>query len=75
MKTTLRSILKEGHEELGLSTPKRTYRHTRKTILVDGFDREAIRRKIYLYEIYNKKEHVTIAKLLVRLHTWLLENV
>ena len=35
----------------------------RKTVVVDSFNRDATRRKIY--EIYDRKEHVTVSKLLI----------
>ena len=44
------------------STPTKRYRHSRR-LLVDDFDREAIRRKIY--HLYQAKEHVTLNKLLL----------
>ena len=44
------------------STPRKTYRHSRH-LLVDDFDREAIRRIIY--NLYQAKEHMTLTKLLV----------
>ena len=44
------------------STPRKTYRHSRH-LLVDDFDREAIRRIIY--NLYQAKERMTLTKLLV----------
>ena len=46
------------------STPTKRYRFSRR-LLVDDFDREAIRRKIY--HLYQAKEHVTLTKLLLLL--------
>ena len=49
------------------SSPAKRYKVSRRRVLVDTFDREAIRRKIY--QLYEAKEHVTAKKLLVtRLH-------
>ena len=44
------------------STPTKRYRFSR-PLLVDDFDHEAIRRRIY--HLYQAKEHVTLAKLFV----------
>ena len=44
------------------SNPTKRYRFYRR-LLVDDFDREAIRRKIY--HLYRCKEHVTLSKLFV----------
>ena len=46
------------------STPTKRYRSSR-CLLVDDFDRKAIRRKIY--HLYQAKEHVTLTKLLLLL--------
>ena len=49
------------------SSPAKQYKVSRQCVLVDTFDCEAIRRKIY--QLYEVKEHVTAKKLLVtRLH-------
>ena len=52
--------LEEGGNQL--STPKSRYRTCRKKIILENFDEEAIRKKIYM--MY---EHVTLEKLLVNL--------
>ena len=46
------------------STPTKRYRFSRR-LLVDDFDHEAIRRKIY--HLYRCKEHVTLSKFFVML--------
>ena len=53
---------KAGPGGAAFSTPTKKYRFSRR-LLVDDFDREAIRRRIY--HLYQAKEHVTLAKLLV----------
>ena len=45
------------------SSPAKWYKVSRWRVLVDTFDREAVRRKIY--QLYKMKEHVTVKKLLV----------
>jgi hypothetical protein len=50
-------------EDEAFSTPKQRYKGKRRRIEPDNFDRDAIRRTIC--DIYEKKEHVTIQKLLI----------
>ncbi len=65
-KYSVKAIVKRLEEEGNqLSTPKSRYRTCRKKIIVDNFDEEAIRRKIYM--MYEGKQHVTLDKLLVNL--------
>ena len=45
------------------SSPAKRYKVSRRRVLVDTFNREAIRRRIY--QLYEAKEHVTVKKLLV----------
>ena len=44
--------------------PAKRYKTSRKKIISDSFDRDAIRRKIY--SLYEMKRHVTLSSLLVR---------
>ena len=46
------------------SSPAKWYKMSRRRIVVDDFDREAIQRCIY--QVYEDKEHLTLSKLLVR---------
>ena len=43
-------------------SPRRRYRHSRKRVTPDRFDKDAVRRKIY--DLYEQKQHVTVTKLL-----------
>ena len=63
-RTSIKRLRKERADIGGavFSTPTKRYRVSRR-LLVDDFDREAIRRRIY--HLYQMKEHVTLAKLLV----------
>ena len=63
-RTSIKRLRKEKLRTGGaaFSTPTKRYRFSRR-LLVDDFDREAIRRKIY--HLYRCKEHVTLSKLLV----------
>ena len=45
-------------------SPAKRYKTSRKKIISDSFDRDAIRRKIY--SLYEMKRHVTLSSLLVR---------
>ena len=58
-------VIKEGKKEASFSSPKKRYKSTRERVntRTDSFDRDAIRRK--MYEIYEKKEHITLTSLLV----------
>ena len=47
-----------------ISSPAKRYKMSRRRVVVDDFDREAIRRRIY--QVYKAKEHLTLSKLLVR---------
>ena len=44
-------------------TPTKRYRRTRRQVVTDDFDREAIRRRIY--NLYEQKLNITLNKLLV----------
>ena len=55
--------MKSKYEEECFGTPKKRYGKTRKGIVVDGFDEEAIRRRIH--RMYDNKEQVTLERLLV----------
>ena len=46
------------------SSPAKHYKMSRRQVVVDDFDQEAIRRRIY--QVYEAKEHLTLLKLLVR---------
>ena len=63
-RTSIKRLRKEKLRTGGaaFSTPTKRYRFSRR-LLVDDFDREAIRRKIY--HLYRCKEHVALSKLLV----------
>ena len=63
-RTSIKRLRKEKADVGGavFSTPTKRYRVSRR-LLVDDFDHEAIRRRIY--HIYQAKEHVTLAKLVV----------
>ena len=63
-RTSIKRLWKEKADPGGaaFSTPTKKYRFSR-PLLVDDFDHEAIRRRIY--HLYQAKEHVTLAKLLV----------
>ena len=63
-RTSIKRLWKEKADPGGavFSTPTKRYRFSR-PLLVDDFDHEAIRRRIY--QLYQVKEHVTLAKLLV----------
>ena len=43
-------------------SPQRRYRHSRKRVTPDRFDKDAVRRKIY--DLYEQKQHVMVTKLL-----------
>ena len=62
----LKKIRKEKVDTGGaaFTSPTKRYSVSRR-LLVDDFDREAIRRKIY--HLYQTKQHVTLSKLLVEL--------
>ena len=58
------------------SSPAKRYKASRQLIVVDDFDREAIRRRIY--QVYEAKEHLTLSKLLVRkyfLSFWIVKKM
>ena len=57
---------KESLDGEDFATPKRRYVCKRLRVDPDDFDRKAIRRVVY--ECYEKKEHVTLIKLLVWLY-------
>ena len=59
-KNTLKKVLRE--RERGFEPAQKRYKVSRKAIIVDSFNRDAIRREIY--EMYKRKEHVTLDKLL-----------
>ena len=63
-RTSIKRLWKEKDDPGGAvySTPTKTYRFSRR-LIVDDFDHEAIRRRIY--HLYQAKEHVTLAKLLL----------
>ena len=63
-RTSIKRIRKEKLSTGGaaFSTPTKRYRFS-KCLLLDDFDCEAIRRKIY--HLYRCKEHVTLSKLFV----------
>ena len=63
-RTSIKRLRKEKAHTGGaaFSTPTKRYRVSRR-LLLDDFDCEAIRRRIY--HLYQAKEHVTLAKLLV----------
>ena len=65
-RTSIKKLWKEKVDTGGaaFSTPTKRYRVSR-CLLVDDFDCEAIRRKIY--HLYQAKEHVTLTKLLLEL--------
>ena len=65
-RTSIKRLRKEKLSTGGaaFSTPTKRYRFSRR-LLVDDFDHEAIRRKIY--HLYRCKEHVTLSKLFVML--------
>ena len=53
-------------------SPAKQYRLSKRGVLVDTFDREAIRRKVY--QLYEAKEHVTLSKLLVTSRVKVIET-
>ena len=56
-------------------SPAKRYKSSRRRIVVDDFDREAIRRRIY--QLYEAKENLTLSKLLVRkyhLSFWIVKS-
>ena len=61
-KTTLIRIVEEKKDKCR-SPSKKRYKVSRKVIVTDDFDKDAIRRKIY--GLYEQKEHLTLSKLLV----------
>ena len=61
--STLSRILNENKANDKFESPTKRYMKSRKIIAPDDFDKDAIRRRIY--QIYEKKEHVTLSKLLV----------
>ena len=65
-RASIKKLRKEKADTGGatFSTPTKRYRSSRR-LLVDDFDREAIRRKIY--HLYQAKQHVTLTKLLLLL--------
>ena len=65
-RTSIKRLQKEKVDTGGaaFSTPTKRYRVSR-CLLVDDFDCEAIRQKIY--HLYQAKEHVTLTKLLLEL--------
>ena len=72
--TTIRNVISErdkleGHNTgqvqdklITFPSPQQRYRQSRKSVTLDRFDIDAIRRKIYTF--YERKEHLTITKLL-----------
>ena len=61
-RSTLSKILAERET---YKSPSKCYKVLREKIVVDSFDRDAIRREIYA--IYEQKEHVTLPKLMEKL--------
>ena len=61
--STLSRILNENKTNDKFESPTKRYMKSRKIIAPDDFDKDAIQRRIY--QIYEKKEHVTLSKLLV----------
>ena len=55
------------------SSPAKRYKMSRCRVVVDDFDREAIRRRIY--QVYEAKEHLTLSKLLVRSLSFVILDV
>ena len=45
------------------TSPAKRYKQSRRRVVVDDFDKDAIRRKIY--KLYDEKQHVTLSSLLV----------
>ena len=72
--STIKRLRRErALSENDFSSPAKRYRLSRRRVVVDDFDREAIRRKIY--QVYESKEHLTLAKLLVRNHTFVFADL
>ena len=65
--TIKRVRMERTHGGSEFSSPAKRYKVARRRIVVDNFDREAIRWCIY--QLYDAKEHVTLTKLLVRKFT------
>ena len=59
--TTVRLILKEKKEKGTFESPAKRYKRSRKEV-VDDYDEEGIRKAIYA--MYDRKEHITLNKLL-----------
>ena len=60
---SLSRILNENKTNDKFESPTKWYKNSRKIIAPDDFDKDAIRRRIY--QIHEKKEHVTLSKSLV----------
>ena len=58
--SSLSMIVEENKTKGKIESPSKRYKKLRKTVIADDF---AIRRRIY--RIYEKKEHITLSKLLV----------
>ena len=72
--STIKRLRRErALSEADFSSPAKRYRVSRRRIVVDNFDREAIRRRIY--QVYDSNEHLTLAKLLVRNYTFVFANL
>ena len=64
-KATIKRVMMERcHGGSEFSSPAKRYKVARRRVVVDDFDWEAIQRCIY--QLYDAKEHVTFANLLVR---------
>ncbi len=69
----MKAIIKSTEQTVQVNyfgTPRRRYERSRKEIVVDGFDEEAIRRRIHT--MHSLKEHVTHERLLVSHTYWLV---
>ena len=73
-KSTIKILQRElAPSETDFSSPAKCYRLSRQCIVVDDFDQEAIRRRIY--QVYESKEHLMLAKLLVRNYTFVFPDL
>ena len=62
-RSSLSMIVEENKTKGKIESPSKRYKKSRKTVIADDFDKDAIRRRTY--RIYEKKEHITLSKLLV----------
>ena len=62
-RSSLGRIIDESKKEESFESPTKRYKSSRKTVVTDDFDKDAIRRKIY--SIYEHKEHITLPSLVV----------